>query len=76
MKGLNIAVHQSIAENVIGTHVWGERMIAVKDFECAICQCLTFEGEEHYGEYCILCGIVVERLHLSRNTSASMGGEE
>ena len=45
MKGLNIAVHQSIAENVIGTHVWGERMSAVKDFECAICQCLTFEGD-------------------------------
>jgi len=39
-------------------------MICEEEFECAICQCITFEGEEHYGEYCILCGIVVERLEM------------
>ena len=30
-----------------------------KDFECALCQSITFVGEEYYDEYCILCAIVL-----------------
>jgi len=38
-------------------------MIADEDFECDICQCVTFTGEEFefYNDYtiCIMCAIAV-----------------
>jgi len=38
-------------------------MICNDDFECSVCQCLTFEGEEMeiYQDYyvCILCAIAL-----------------